>query len=115
MIRKYLLLFALLLCAMSTFAAKKPDPSDYNITVHVTASRVDGCIRELDAVINGVNYQLTAACDKIPISVGVLKLGDYKAKLVKDDRSSAFYILQSYEFLFPDNAKKKFDVVGVSQ
>jgi len=113
--KKHLLLFALLLCAMSAFAAKKPDPADYNVTVHVTASRVDGCIRELDAVIGGVNYQLSAACAKIPISVGVLKLGDYKAKLVKDDRSSAFFIMQAYEILFPDGTKKKFDVVGVSQ
>jgi hypothetical protein len=45
----------------------------------------------------------------------VLKLGDYKAKLVKDDRSSAFFIMQAYEILFPDGTKKKFDVVGVSQ
>jgi hypothetical protein len=44
-----------------------------------------------------------------------LALGDYKAKLVKDEHESAYDSYQVYEFLLPDKKTRKFVVVGQSE
>ena len=45
----------------------------------------------------------------------LLALGDYKAKLVRDDHRSAYDSFQVYEFLFADNKTRKFEVIGMTE
>jgi len=112
---KKLVLVVLLLSAFS-FGANKPNPADYNVNVHVSASSMvpntngPGYFPSLNVEIAGVNYQLLGER-----FFDLLALGDYKARLVKDQHNSAYESLQVYEFLFPDGKTMKFDVTGVSE
>jgi len=44
-----------------------------------------------------------------------LALGDYKAKLVRDEHKTSYESAQVYEFLFPDKKTRRFEVVGQSE
>jgi hypothetical protein len=104
-------LFVLLLLA--TLAPAAPAPEEFSINVHVTSSyrlaRGPGG-QGLDVVIHAKKYQLSGVSRG-----GLLALGDYKAKLVKDEHQTAYESDQEYEFLFPDNKTRKFEVVGQSE
>jgi len=102
-------LFVLLLLAALAPAA--PAPDEYSINVHVTSSYVLGGAQGLDVVINAKKYQLGG----FPPLRGLLALGDYKAKLIKDKHLTPYESDQEYEFLFPDNKTMKFRVVGHSE
>jgi hypothetical protein len=101
-----------ILLLLPTFAhASDPKPTDYTITVHVSASHIAFAgtgVQDLDVVIGAKKYELIS--DR---AVGqLLALGDYKAKLVKDDHKTTYDSYQVYEFLFPDGKTRSFDVVG---
>ncbi|HXO33964.1 MAG TPA: hypothetical protein VN901_16565 [Candidatus Acidoferrales bacterium] len=102
-------LFVLLVLA--TLAPAAPAPDEYSINVHATSSYLLGAGQGLDVVINAKKYQLSGD----PRAGALLALGDYKAKLVKDDHPTAYESHQQYEFLFPDNKTRKFWVVGQSE
>jgi hypothetical protein len=104
-------LFVLLLLA--TLAPAAPAPDEYSINVHVTSVYlIAGGWQGLDAVIQGKKYQLSGD----PTRGGlILALGDYKAKLIKDEHPTAYESIQEYQFLFPDNKTKKFTVIGQSE
>jgi hypothetical protein len=119
--KKLGLVFLLLLSTLS-FAAKKPsNPADYAINVHVTASHmhmqvgVPGDLQFLDVLIAGKKYELAGTFGDALFQNGfvMLKPGDYKAKLVKDEHSAPYSSRQIYEFLMPDNTVLTFDVVGI--
>jgi hypothetical protein len=44
-----------------------------------------------------------------------LAVGDYKAKLVKNEHKGNYGFRQEYEFLFSDQKTKKFRVVGQTE
>jgi hypothetical protein len=44
-----------------------------------------------------------------------MALGDYKAKLVKDEHETVYDSVRVYEFLFVDKKTRKFDVIGQSE
>ena len=94
--------------------ASDPKPADYTITIHVSASRIASAgtgIQDLDVIINARKYELIS--DR---AVGqLLALGDYKAKLVEDSHKTTYESNQFYEFLFPDDKTRKFQVVGQSE
>ncbi len=110
---KLTLAILLLLSAVAWAAG----PADYSINVHVSASRLvaegqsTARRQRLSVVINGRKYELESAT---PVNV-LFGLGDYKAKLAKDEHKSAYDSSQTYEFLFPDNRTRKFDVVAESE
>lgn len=115
---------AVLLLSSMCFAGKKPNPADYPINVHVTGSRLEGvagggCTQYLDGEIDGLHYSLSGGCDRPTADIfggfATLKPGGYKAKLVEDDRSTPFRVMQTYELLFPDGTTRKFGVYGVSE
>jgi hypothetical protein len=112
---KKLVLVVLLLSAFS-FAANKPTPVDYNLNVHVSASSLQGAAPFLNVIIDGKYYQLSG---ERPVDAfkhyELLALGDYKARLVTDQHSTAYESWQVYEFLFADGRTLKFNVVGVSE
>jgi hypothetical protein len=101
-----------ILLLLSIFAhASDPKPADYTTTIHVSATRIAiaaRAVQELDVTIDGRKYELASELSLNQL----LTLGDYKAKLVKDDHRSTYDSYQVYEFLFPDGKTRKFDVVG---
>lgn len=62
--------------------------------------------------MDGKNYELEADQGG---PATMLALGDYKAKLVKEEHVTAYRSAQNYELLFPDGRTLKFNVVGVSE
>jgi hypothetical protein len=119
-------LFAILLFVpVMALAEKQPaNPADYTIAVHVQSSRlVDFCSdvtngvsvcyweQVLSVVIDGNKYELQSA----RTAMNVLRLGDYKAKIAKDENKHAYEYGRTYEFLFPDGQTRQYFVVGESQ
>jgi len=105
---------ALMLCSTIAFA-QLPNPADYTVTIHVTASRISRPInqagqagQQIQVVIEGKKYELQGLSD------GVLALGDYKAKLREIHRNS-YDIYQTYEFLMPDGKTRNFTLTGIQE
>jgi hypothetical protein len=109
---KKAMLFLLLLFA--SFGTAQTTPDEYNITVHVRSSYIvygnGGSSQYLDVVIEGKKFQLAD-----PNNGYLLALGDYKAKLVKDDHKTPYESIRMYEFQFPDKKTRKFAVAGQSE
>ena len=109
---------AFLFFIFSAIALAQSKPEEYSITVHVTASRcvvepfIKGSIPALllNASIAGKKYELESdgRCS-------LLRLGDYKAKLVADTHKNSYEVYQAYEFQFDDGKTKKFEVVGLEE
>jgi hypothetical protein len=105
-----------ILLLLATFAlAADPNPADYAITVHVSASRIalagnEIPFQELIVTIDGKKYELR--CRNVN---ALLPVGDYKATLVRDEHKTVYDSSQSYEFLFPDKKTRKYDVVGQTE
>lgn len=102
----------LLLCSAIAFA-QLPNPADYTVTVHVTASRISRPInqagqagQQIQVIIEGKKYELESLSD------GVLALGDYKAKLKEIHRNS-YDIYKTYQFLMPDGKTRNFNFTAI--
>jgi hypothetical protein len=109
---KKIVLAIFLFLSAHAWAAADPNPADYTVNIHVSSSSIDNGGREgLNVVINRKNYELLCEC--APNSL--LALGDYKAKMVKDEHKTTYDSLQVYEFLFPDNKTRRFEVVGQTE
>ena len=98
---------------LAALAPATPAPEVYSTDVHVFSSYFPPCQapQHLTAIIDGKKYELYA-----PDSVSfLLALGDYKAKLVKDEHKTSYESVQVYEFLFPDKKTREFKVVGQNE
>jgi hypothetical protein len=118
--KTFLLSFLLCLLPVSAVAADKqpPNPADYTMTVHVIASHTRDTYssglpfpyHRLIAVIDGKSVELTGG------SIGVLALGDYKAKVVPTPHAPkdapSYQVFLTYEFLFPDGKTERYSVTG---
>jgi hypothetical protein len=99
-------------------AAAPARPIEYNINVHVSASKTvkhsESAPRyqHLDVTIDGRKYELESV-------LGVRDLlmpGDYKARLLTDEHGQGDYdSRQVYEFQFSDKRTRDFLVVGQSE
>ena len=102
-------LAVLLMLSAFGWAGTIPKPADYTINVHVSKSYIgEHGEQKLRVIIDGTKYELVGGSRPYM----VLALGDYKAKLVKDEHHGTYDSLQVYEFLFPDQKTRKFEVVG---
>ncbi len=116
------LAFVLLFLLLPTFAHggdKTPNPANYTIKVHVTASYsrlyygngTSWRFQRLQATIDGKSVELET------YATGVLPLGDYKARVIRTkgapkpkDAGNSVYL--TYEFLFPDGSVQPYDLTG---
>jgi len=109
-------LFALVLVFSGcVWAAPQAKQAEYNVNVHVSASRMvlhgESAPRYqcLNATIDGRKYEL----ESIRAVQKLLMPGDYKARLVTDEHGKGDYdSWQMYEFQFSDKKTRQFLVVG---
>ena len=59
-------------------------------------------------VIDGKTFELS----EFVVPSQLMRVGDYKARILNDLVLSPYRYSRSYEFLFPDGKKSKFVVVG---
>ncbi len=120
---KVILMVLLCLPALGRAEELAPNPADYTIAVHVQSSRIAAdcsdvtngtsvCFwnQHLNVTIDGKKYEPVG--NRAKKNVYVLQLGDYKAKVVKEDTSRCFEYSRSYEFLFADGTTGDFQVTG---
>jgi hypothetical protein len=98
----------------ATIVPGQAAPDEYTVNVHVTSSYFvvsDGSTRQwLNVVIDGKKLQLFDASNGY-----LLALGDYKAKLIKNDQKTPYESYRMYELQFPDKKTRKFLVAGQSE
>jgi hypothetical protein len=105
------IVLAIVLLSTFAFGGGPSSAADYTINVHVSRTRAvfeGGHFQKLDVVIDGKRYELRSE----RISEALLALGDYKAKIVKDEHRTNYDSILLYEFLLPDNKTRRFKVVG---
>jgi len=117
------ILFTVFLITPSLALAAKTDPAEYNVAIHVQSSHlVYECFSDtkgatcaftprLNVLIGGKKYELEAEKSRNDL----IRVGDYKAKIVKDDSTTSYEYWRTYEFQFVDGTTRKYDVVGESQ
>lgn len=112
---EYRILAVALFLSAWMWAAPPAKQAEYNINVHVAASRrvkhSESAPRYqyLNVTIDGRKYELESVLGV----EGLLMLGDYKARLSTDDHENGGYdSRQVYEFQFPDKRTREFLVVG---
>jgi len=101
-------LAVLFFTASALVAAAKPNPADYNLTVHVQCSFSRGTSERLVVTVNGKQLELTTFTAILPVA-----LGDYKARLEQKSGGKSYEVNQTYELLFPDGQVRSFSVSGV--
>jgi hypothetical protein len=110
---KKIALAILLFLAAQAWAGGNPTPDEYTINIQVSSSNTGGSVgrQDLSVVIDGKKYELLSE----RVTGTILALGDYKAKLVKDEHETVYDSVRVYEFLFVDKKTRKFDVIGQSE
>jgi hypothetical protein len=108
---------AVFLLLSLAWAGTTPNPDEYTVNVHVSASHIVserneiGDVQKLNAIIKGKKYELEST---VPVGM-LLATGDYKAKLVKDEHKTTYDSYQVYEFLFADKKTRQFILVGQTE
>ena len=121
--KKVFLMVLLFLPVLGRAEKPAPNPADYTVAVHVQASHIaldssdvtggsSVCVwnQHLNATLDGKKFDLVG--NRATKSVFVLRVGDYKAKVLKEDTSRSYEYQRSYEFLFADGTTGDFQVTG---
>ena len=116
---KTILALSLLFCL--PLFAQSPD-AGYNLNIHVSETRIGGdcgvvthgnstcnSVQQLSVLVDGTKYELEG---ETYFPKGIVALGDYKAKLVKDQQKPTHEFNRTYELMFPDGSTRKFRVTG---
>ena len=99
---KKIFLAVLLLLSAYAWAGGTPRPNEYTVNVHVSSSSLDaGDHQVLEVIIDAKKYELRSEL----VINRLLALGDYKAKLSKNQHPTAYDSYQVYEFLFSDKTR----------
>jgi hypothetical protein len=114
---KYVVVLLLLFAPAFALAKDKSD-ADYPITLHVTSSRFDrgpegSCcyVQHLFVALDGKKYELSDE----KVRKDLLHIGDYKAKIAKDEQDHPFEFKREYEILLPSGETRTFLVIGESE
>jgi len=116
----------LFLVLYSTFAqaTEPPNPADYTLKVHVSASRLrtecaNGiCSNVLytDTTLNGKKIELSGVGVIVKKTLMLIAPGDYPAKLLKDvHNTNGTLFNQQYDLLLPDNIVWHCYTTGISE
>jgi hypothetical protein len=129
--RKFVAILFLLLCSATLQAKDKPNPADYTIKVHISASSIPNLYSNGLAVMSA---ETTLNSRKIELSGYVVRLndlgqksgsannvmliapGDYQARLIKDvHNSDSTAIHQEYDILLTDGIIWHCITTGISE
>ena len=122
--RKTVAVLFLLFCAASLHAKDKPNPADYTIKVHISASHIDPptigrAANYADATLDGKKLQLSGDAVNIGGRVDRFALiipGDYMARLKKDfHNADSTAIHQEYDVLLSDGTVWHCMISGISE
>ncbi|MGA3047326.1 MAG: hypothetical protein ABSD67_11920 [Terracidiphilus sp.] len=116
---------ALLIAAVPSWTEKlAPNPAEYTVAIHVQSSRlavdcsdvtggnsVCGWVQQLKVLIDGKKFELNGTSR----SADLLRVGDYKAKTLKEETKHPYEYLRTYEFLFPDGTVRDYYVSNESE
>ncbi|MGA2349467.1 MAG: hypothetical protein ABSF70_03460 [Terracidiphilus sp.] len=119
--RKFVAVLFLLLCATSLQAKDKPNPADFPIKIHISASQVvyaQPILIFVNTVLNGKKVTLGgySSGHGVLVSYPVVNPGDYQIRL-REDKSEhkGSFIRQEYELLLPDGDTWECWIVGISE
>jgi len=116
--KKSILLSITILLFSLAAAIHAQKAEDYPITVHVyrTGPSFNEAFWFLEVTIEGKQLTLESSIPPVKFSFRgtpiVMKIGDYKARIVKEDQINAAAYTRRYEFLLSDGKKLEFDVAG---
>lgn len=110
----------------AVFVSAQSNSAEYPLTAHVISTHLNYlcsdvqsgssfCLgpQQIEAVIGGKKFELAGGDYKHGgIRQGLLKLGDYKAKIAAENHKTPADFEIVYEFLLPDASTRKFAVVG---
>jgi hypothetical protein len=122
--RKFVAILFLLLCSTFVRAAQKPDPADYTVKVHISASHLKtecangicGNILSFHSVLNGKRIELSGIAVIVQKTLMPIVPGDYPAKLLRDIHNSDSTLFnQQYDLLLPDNIVWHCYTTGVTE
>lgn len=111
---------ALLLLMPCSNSYGKSKEVDFSVQVRVQSShlinRCEGAVgyifcrnkQQLDVLIDGRKYQLTSDDD----STALLRIGDYKARIVSDEPTTPHEYKRVYELLLPPSVTQRYTVTG---
>jgi hypothetical protein len=116
--RTFLFVLSLILAS----AGSAQTATDHPLTAQVIASRMDSlctgtssnCYHflHLTVIIDAHHYELLDDNTDAKRKQGILMLGSYKARLVKDTHSKPYRSYREYELQYPDGETERFTVVG---
>ena len=66
-------------------------------------------MQQISVLIDGAKYEMESVTN---LPKGIVALGDYKAKLVKDQQKPTHEFNRTYELMFPDGSTRQFVVTG---
>jgi hypothetical protein len=122
--KKFVAVLFLMLCSTLTWSADKPNPADYTVKVHISASHLktvcgDGLCSNLlyaDAVLNGKKIELSGNDPIVKKTLMLIAPGDYPVKLTKDNHNSDGTLFsQEYDLLLPDGTVWHCYTSGISE
>jgi hypothetical protein len=135
--RKFVAVLFVLLCSTPLIygqktrfgqTPEKPDPADYAIKVHISATHLRNiCIQPgasvtcsiglyADAVLNGKKLELSGSAVFLQKQSVLIIPGDYSARLTKDlHNADSTAIRQEYDVLLPDGTVWKCFTSGISE
>ena len=120
--KKFVAVFCVLLCAATLQAKDKPNPADFNIKIHISASQIvyaPGLPTVVDTVLNGKKVKLGGYISvgrSMSASFPVINPGDYQIRLSEDKpEHNGSIIRQRYELLLPDGDTWECWIVGISE
>lgn len=108
-----LICLILLITPALLVAQPNPNGSEYPITVHVQSShrvgqdKINNGTEFLTVVIEGKKYELASSHGD-----AILRVGDYKAKILHFDHPRTYEYNLKYELQFPDGKTREYKVVG---
>jgi hypothetical protein len=105
----------------------KPGPEAFTANIHVQSSQLkekctslagggSSCywVQQLKVLIDGKKYILVGGFGLMQ-TPSLLRTGDYKARIVKEDTARPYEYRRTYEFLFSDDRRRKYEVTGESE